>query len=189
MLLGDWNYEDFYKLSNDDILKYYEDRAKIYFEIITTIYDMTEDKKRIFKEEILDGFHGDKLAFHILQDIMNFSLIIKYPDIAGYFNNGVFHDQYVFFKKEELFCYSIAKLNRTASYHNFFEIFYDYNTYYESVKNIKDTEYYFNINIESYYKLCEFMILNNNNKSVKDNIDFYNLPRTDINTLFFEYNI
>ena len=187
MLLGDWNCEEYYKLSRDDTFKYFEAKANIYFEIITTIYDMTEEQTRIFKEEILDGFHIDRSAFHILQDIMNFSLRIKYPDIAGYFNNGIFHDQYIFFKKEELFCYAIAKLNRRAS-HILFEIFYDYNTYYESVKNIKSIEYYYNINEESYYKLCEFMILNNNNKSVKDNIDFYNLPRTDISTLFFEYN-
>jgi hypothetical protein len=155
-----------------------------YYDIINTIFGLTKEQLERFKKEVTQKYY--------LQEMINFGLSIKYPDLAGYKMNGNY-DEYIFFRKSEyLSLYTIAKLNK-----NYFELFYDYNTYIDNMKNLVFEEYdkVSNKNFNKYYVWLTQKIIKdyNINKTflekdsiLNKNYDFYTLPRLDSKVVFFD---
>jgi hypothetical protein len=183
-LYANWNSNSrvYYYKANKPI-KLIELKLESYYGIINTIFGLTKEQLERFKKEVTQKYY--------LQEMINFGLSIKYPDLAGYKMNG--NDEYIFFRKSEyLSLYTIAKLNK-----NYFELFYDYNTYIDNMKNLVFEEYdkVSNKNFNKYYVWLTQKIIKdyNINKTflekdsiLNKNYDFYTLPRLDSKVVFFD---
>jgi len=163
---------------------FYKNKMTAYYNILKTIYGLREDQVDKMKSEVVDKYH--------LQEMINFGLSIKYPDLAGYRMNG-FYDEFIFLKKTDfLSCYAIAKVNETN-----FELFYDYDSFTDAAKNTKfkrfDTEGYQNYYvwlsnevIKDYEERHSDTKLDANSILRNNKYDFYTLPKQDPRVINFD---
>ena len=184
---------EFKGLTETDKTEFMKNKRKEYYIILGQIFGLTPNQLTRLKKEVVKKYH--------LQEMLNFGLSIKYPDLAGYKMNG-YYDEYIFFRKAEyLSCYSIATVNKT-----YFELFYDYDSYTDKIKNVKYEDYdKFNsssdddsapTNTPKYYIwLTEEVIKDYNDKKSKldsksilknNKYDFYSLPKQDSKVIYFE---
>lgn len=155
-----------------------------YIDILKNIFGLNITQTTQLKYAVTDKYH--------IQEMINFALTIKYPDLAGYKMNGIY-DEYIFLKKADfLSCYAVAKLTE-----NNFELFYDYDTFTDAAKTTRykifDSEGYDNYYvwlsqevIKDYDEKHSDTQLDGNSILRNINYDFYSLPRQDPRVISFD---
>jgi hypothetical protein len=119
-----------------------EDDLNFFINLINELYNLDVDSYNILAQ--MKNTRKSFDALTMLQELLNFGLGVKYPDIVdGYsiYINGDVNTEYVFINPQKsLSCECIGKL-----YISYFKIFFDYKSYLDDFNRLNDFEDYSDI--------------------------------------------
>jgi hypothetical protein len=154
------------------------------FDQIKDLYNMSDEEIKKMEETVIYADKMEIKKIEILQDLLNFGIGIKYPEIAGYtiYMKIDENKEYVLINPtKDLLCCCIAKLHSS-----YFEIFYDYQTYLENFNYTDFREYCVSTNIIDHYNI----IINLVSEICKQTFigDFYTNPKLKTKIFRFSFS-
>jgi len=155
-----------------------------YKNIINRLYVFNETQKNAL-EVIYNSITKKFDVLTLQQDLLNFGIGIKYPNIDGYkiYIDADFNQEYVFINPQKsITCICIAKL-----YKSYFKVFFDYKSYLNDINLIDFEDYYdkYNSNEKKIILIDTVKSIIKTSKEYKynladnlaDNLTFYNRPQ------------